>query len=164
MTEKGIRCQVTWIPAEQAGLPDYLVYRQNLAPQEGWHKECPPGNWLVEFILQWIKDQPKCSIASAASQQLTVGFRPAKFCLLRGQSNPSYPITNLHTFKFFNSFHRRREISQVSVLAGQVLTRILMSGGLDEGAGPNWSLNRHVYYIVIFLYLDPRCKNIISLA
>ena len=23
------------------------VYRQNLAPQEGWHKECPTGNWLV---------------------------------------------------------------------------------------------------------------------
>ena len=21
--------------------------RQNLARQEGWHKECPPGNWLV---------------------------------------------------------------------------------------------------------------------
>ena len=23
------------------------VNRQNLAPQEGWHKKCPPGNWLV---------------------------------------------------------------------------------------------------------------------
>ena len=41
---------------------------QVLAPQEGYHKECL-ASW--KFILQRIKDQPKCTVASAASHQLT---------------------------------------------------------------------------------------------
>ena len=55
------------------------AYWQNLAPQEGNHNLGLAG-W--KFILQWIKYQPKCYSASAASDQLPVRFWPAKFCLL----------------------------------------------------------------------------------
>ena len=35
------------MPHSQFALGPQQSNRQNLAPQDGWHKECPPGNWLV---------------------------------------------------------------------------------------------------------------------